>query len=119
MLQRGLVLLLESRVDLNASRLICVDGASEASDKWASIFRSHIGDSPCFPDCVLMLKKMCCMSLKIVDEIKSFGGNNWDDFCSSSLENWVLDPLFNSGFPYEGMDNWSLILGVTIWKLCK
>lgn len=39
----------------------------------------------------------------------------WDDFCSRKLGS----PLLNSGFPWEGMDKWSLIFGVTIWKLCK
>jgi len=39
----------------------------------------------------------------------------WDDFCSRK----VGSPLLNSGFPWEGMDKWSLIFGVTIWKLCK
>ncbi|KAH8492538.1 hypothetical protein H0E87_021927 [Populus deltoides] len=25
----------------------------------------------------------------------------------------------HKGFPWEGMDKWSLIFGVTIWKICK
>ena len=70
---------------------------------------------------ILMVKKMCCTSLEIVDEIKSFGGSLCIVKLGMIFDLVLLKTGFNlnSGFPWEGMDKWSLIFGVTIWKLCK
>jgi len=94
-----------------------VNGASEAYEKWASMtdglrFRSHKGDCHAEENVLHVLRN--CRRDKIIRR-KLVSCETWDDFCSRKLGS----PLLNSGFPWEGMDKWSLIFGVTIWKLCK